>query len=156
MNQNANHSTKIKVGEWLKNVPTDVTWIYGSTEEARQIYINNLIHESFTDEELLGAVTHVDKITKAGNIKGEFANDRGAETKVLIIHNLKRANINERDICRLIDGGCFSLGYYYWNNVHIFPKRVYISSDKTPEQVYAKDQFKDRVIRRVTRVIKLG
>lgn len=141
-------------GKWIEKeyIPTDVTWVYGSTEEARQIYINNLIHESFTDEELLGTVTHVDKITKAGNIKGEFAED---ETKVLVIHNLKNATINEQRLCRLIDGGCFSLGYYDWNNIHIFPEKVYISADKTPNQVYAKDQFKDRVIRRVTRVIKL-
>ena len=136
-------------------IPTDVTWIYGSTEEARQNHINDLIEDvirNSSDETIRDKTTHVDKITKAGNIKGEFAED---ETTILIIHNLKRANISEQEICRLIDGGCFNLGRFDWNNVYIFPKRVYISSDKTPEQIYARDQFKDRVIRRVTRVIKI-
>lgn len=153
-NKRYNNDTKVSVDFMIKRMstPIDVTWIYGSTEEARQIYINNLIHESFTDEELSGAVTHVDKITKAGNIKGVFAKD---ETKILVIHNLKNSTINERRICRLIDGGRFSLGYYDWNNVSIFPERVYISAEKTPEQIYAREQFKERVIRRVTRVIKL-
>lgn len=126
----------------------DVTWVYGSTEEARQDYIDTLI-----DDDMREYVSHVDKITKAGNIKGKFATK--GETKILIVHNLKNANIGEEDICRLIDGGCFSLGYYDWNNVYIFPEKVYISSDKLPEQVYARSEFKERVIRRVARSIKL-
>lgn len=128
-------------------VPPDVTWIYGSTEEERQKYINDLI-----DDDMREYVSHVYKITKSSNIKGEFAED---ETKILVIHNLKAANIGEQDICRMIDGGSFSLGYYSWNNVYIFPEKVYISSDKLPEQVYARSEFKERVIRRVARTIKL-
>ena len=124
----------------------DVTWVYGSTEEARQDYINDLINDDMRDY-----VSHVDKITKSGNIKGEFAE----ETKILVVHNLKNANIGEQDICRMIDGGCFDLGYYHWNQISIFPEKVYISSDKLPEQVYARSEFKERVIRRVARTIKL-
>ena len=76
--------------------PTDVTWIYGSTEEARQNYINSLI-----DENMREYVSHVYRITKSSNIKEEFAE---AETKILVVHNLKNANIGEQDICRMIDG----------------------------------------------------
>jgi hypothetical protein len=139
--------SRLNDGENDGYVPTDVTWIYGSTEDDRQNYINGLI-----DEDSRKYVSHVNKITKAGNIKGDFTNYK---TKVLIVHNLKNANIGEQDICRLIDGDIFDLGYYDWNNIHIFPERVYISSDKLPEQVYARSAFKERVIRRVTRVIKL-
>ena len=125
----------------------DVTWVYGSTEEERQKYIDTLI-----DENMREYVSHVYRITKSANIKGEFAED---ETKILVVHNLKAANIGEQDICRLIDGGSFDLGYRDWNGVHIFPEKVYISSDKLPEQVYARSEFKERVIRRVARTIKL-
>lgn len=125
----------------------DVTWVYGSTEEERQKYIDSLIDENMRDY-----VSHVEKITKAGNIKGEFAEE---ETKILIVHDLKNANIGEQDICRLIDGGSFDLGHHYWNGIHIFPEKVYISADKLPEQVYARCEFKERVIRRVARTIKL-
>lgn len=128
-------------------IPADVTWVYGSTEENRQKYINELIYENMKEY-----VSHIDKITKAGNIKGDFTDK---ETKIIVIHNLKNANINEQNICRLIDGGCFSLGYYDWNNVYIFPEKVYISAEKLPEQIYARAQYKERVIRRVTRIIKL-
>lgn len=127
-------------------VPVDVTWIYGSTEEERQNYINTLIDENMRDY-----VSHVHRITKSANIKGVFVE----ETEILVVHNLKNANIGEQDICRLIDGDCFDLGRWDWNKVYIFPKKVYISSDKLPEQVYARSQFKERVIRRVARTIKM-
>ena len=137
--QNGNLVQKVRVSR-------DVTWIYGSTEEARQNYINSLI-----DENPRNRVSHVYKITKAGNIKGKLVE----ETDILVVHNLKNANIGEQDICRLIDGDRFSLGYYAWNDIQIFPEKVYISSDKLPEQVYARSEFKERVIRRVARTIKL-
>ena len=132
-------------------VSTNVTWIYGSTEEIRQNYINDLI-DDLIDEDLLDCVSHVDKITRSGNIKGKFTQ---GETKILIIDNLTSENINEQYICNLIDGACFDLGHYSWNQIGIFPEIVYISSEKLPEQIYARSKFKDRVLRRITRVIKL-
>ena len=151
------HIEKDENGEYIHKeyIPTDVTWVYGSTEENRQKYINGLIENDIsndTEGDLRDKISHVWKITKAANIKGDFAED---ETDILVVHDLKNANISEQDICRLIDGSGFDLGYYHWNRIYIFPKKVYISAEKLPEQIYARCQFKERVIRRVTRTIKL-
>ena len=128
-------------------IPADVTWVYGSTEENRQNYINSLIDENMKDY-----VSHVEKITKSNNLKGNFTDK---ESKIIVIHNLKNANLNEENICSLIDGGWFGLGCYSWNSTWVSPEKVYISAEKLPEQIYARAQYKERVIRRVTRVIKL-
>lgn len=139
-------SAGIPVGK-LFNKQADVTWVYGSTEENRQQYINSLIDENMKDY-----VSHVEKITKSRNMRGNFTDE---ETKIIVIHNLKNANIGEQDICSLIDGGWFGLGCYSWNHTWVSPEKVYISAEKLPEQIYARAQYKERVIRRVTRVIKL-
>lgn len=131
----------------LFNKQSDVTWVYGSTEENRQNYINSLIDENMRDY-----VSHADKITKSRNIRGNFTNK---ETKIIVIHNLKNANINEQNICSLIDGGWFGLGCYSWDSTWVSPEKIYISAEKLPEQIYARAQYKERVIRRVTRIIKL-
>jgi hypothetical protein len=128
-------------------IPADVTWVYGSTEENRQNYINELIDENMKDY-----VSHIDKITKSRNMRGNFTDE---ETKIIVIHNLKNANISEQNICSLIDGGCFGLDRYSWDSTYISPEKVYISAEKLPEQIYARAQYKERVIRRVTRIIKL-
>lgn len=132
----------IPVGK-LFNKQADVTWVYGSTEENRQQYINSLI-----DENMKNYVSHIDKITRSNNLKGNFTDK---ESKIIVIHNLKNANINEQDICSLIDGGWFGLGCYSWDSTWVSPEKVYISAEKLPEQIYARAQYKERVIR----VIKL-
>ena len=139
------NTSKIPVSKAF--IPAEVTWVYGSTEEERQKHIDTLI-----DEDMRDYVSHIDKITKSGNMRGEFTDE---ETKIVVIHNLKNANIGERDICRLIDGGWFGLGCYAWDSTWVSPEKVYISADKLPEQVYARCEFKERVIRRVARTIKL-
>jgi hypothetical protein len=129
--------------------PADTTWVYGSTEANRQIYIERLIRDKLLPKQLSHCVIHVDKVTRRDEIIGKFLYSK---SKIVIIHNLKKPSIGSLHLCRIIDGDYFYDQRFF---VFIYPERVYISSDKLPEQVYARCEFKERVIRRVARTIKL-
>ena len=107
----------------------DVTWIYGSTEKVRQKYIK----DELIDEDLLDNVTYIDEITKGHRIVGAVAEDG---TQIVIVDDVKNKTVSSLNLCRIIDGDDF----YYYNRryVAIFPRKVYVSADRLPEEVYAK------------------
>jgi hypothetical protein len=135
--------------------PADTTWVYGLTEEVRQVYIERLIKDRLLPKELENGVIHVDTVTKRHFITGAFLNTR---SKIVIIHNLKKSSIDSLNLCRIIDGDEFfhKRPTDRWRRyVSIYPDRVYISSEKPPEEIYANAPYKEFVVKRVTRVIKL-
>lgn len=149
--------------------PADTTWVYGSTEANRQIYIKQLIRDkllplsldsgllpkqlengaSATSDLRSHGVIHVDKVTRRDEIIGKFLHSK---SKIVIIHNLKKPSIGSLHLCRIIDGDYFYDQQFF---VFIYPERVYISSDKSPEEIYENAPYKEFVMKRVTRVIKL-
>ena len=129
--------------------PADTTWVYGSTEANRQIYIERLIRDKLLLKQLINGVIHVDKVTRRDEIIGKFLDSK---SKIVIIHNLKKTSIGSLHLCRIIDGDYF---YDHRFIVFIYPEHVYISSEKPPEEIYENAPYKEFVMKRVTRVIKL-
>ena len=135
--------------------PADTTWVYGLTEEVRQIYIERLIKDRLLPKQLTEGVIHIDTVTKTHYITGAFL---GSRSKIVIVHNLKNSSIDSLNLCRIIDGDEFFHKQHKKQRrryVSIYPERVYISSDKPPEEIYANRPYKEFVVKRVTRVIKL-